>query len=89
MTAATFTVDLQAKLQQAFSEEWDPERPTRFEIFEQSGAIGLRFIVRRQDGTWSAVHEEPPVTLLSPDEVDDLLARALSVFLMKHPGWSR
>lgn len=80
---------LDTKLQQAFSEEWDADRPTRVEIFEEGGATGLRFLARRRDGSWSPVHEEPPVALATPGDVDDMLARALSVFLMKHPGWPR
>ncbi|TVR11191.1 MAG: hypothetical protein EA385_01835 [Salinarimonadaceae bacterium] len=80
---------LDEKLRQAFSEEWDPKRPTRVEIVEDGELIGLRFLARRRDGSWSAVHEEPHFALASRQDVDDFLARALSVFLMKHPGWPR
>jgi hypothetical protein len=80
---------LNLKLQQSFSEEWDPERPTRFEVVDEGWVTGLRFFTRLRDGSWSLVHEEPPVPLATPEDVDDMLARGLSVFLMNHPGWPR
>ena len=80
---------LNRKLAELFREEWDPARPTRVETVERDGAVGLRFFVRKSDGTWVTVHDEPPVVLVTEADVDDLLARGLSTFLMKHPAWPR
>ena len=80
---------LMSKLNQAFCEEWDASRLTRVEVVEQNDLTGVRFLVRRRDGSWSIAHEEPPVALVTPEDVDTLLARGLSIFLMKHPCWPR
>lgn len=80
---------LDRKLAEFFAEEWDPARPTRAEVIESDGSLGLRFFVRRADGSWIVVHEEPLVSLTTNIDVDDLLARGLSIFLMKHPAWPR
>lgn len=80
---------LDSKVRQAFAEEWDPLRPARVEVIGEGAEAGLRFLARRRDGSWSVVHEEPPVALVTNQDVDDLLARGLSIFLMKHPGWPR
>jgi hypothetical protein len=80
---------LEMKLRQAFSEEWDPERPTRVEVVEDGDLVGIRLLVRRRDEIWSLVHEEIPVALGCRQDADDLLARSLSVFLMQHPNWPR
>lgn len=87
MTKADLIHYLTTKLGQSFSEEWDPNRPTRVEVIEESGATGLCFLARRRDGTWSSVHEESPVPLETSADVDNMLARGLSLFLMKHPSW--
>ena len=89
MTQVQLTSYLKIKLSQAFSEEWDPRRPTRVDVIEESDSIGLRFFVRGRDGSWLLAHEESLVRLETPADVDALLARALSIFLMKHPGWPR
>jgi hypothetical protein len=78
---------LERKLAESFAQEWDPARPTRAEIVEQGDAVGLRFFTRKRDGGWVMVHDESPVVLATDDDVDDLLARGLSCFLMKHPAW--
>jgi hypothetical protein len=80
---------LERKLAESFAEEWDPARPTRVETVESDGAVGLRFFARKPDGAWIAVHDEAPVLLATETDVDDLLARGLSTFLMKHPAWPR
>lgn len=80
---------LDRKLAQSFAQQWDPERPTRAELVEHEGAIGLRFSARKLDGSWVVVHDEAPVMLATEIEADDLLARGLSIFLMKHPAWPR
>lgn len=80
---------LDRKLRQAFSEEWDLKRPTRVEMIQIGDLIGLRFLVRRRDASWAVVYEESPVALETTAAVDEMLARALSMFLMKHPGWPR
>jgi hypothetical protein len=80
---------LDQKLAESFAEEWDPARPTRAEVIESDGSLGLRFFVRKADGSWIVFYEEPAVPLTTNSDVDDLLARGLSVFLMKHPAWPR
>ena len=89
MTKAELIYYLMRKLDQAFADEWDPNRPTRVEVIEESGATGLCFLARRRDGSWSCAHEEPPVPLSTSADVDNMLARGLSLFLMKHPSWPR
>jgi hypothetical protein len=80
---------LDRKLVESFAEEWDPSLPTRAETVESDGAVGLRFFARKPDSAWVVVHDEPPVVLATEIDVDDLLARGLSNFLMKHPAWPR
>ena len=80
---------LQLKLRQAFAEEWDPNRPSRVELVEEGCSTGLRFFVRRRDQSWVTVYETSPVKLITHEDVDDLVASALSVFLMKHTNWPR
>ena len=89
MTEKEVLYYLSDKLSHAFSEEWDPARPTRVQVVDEGCLTGLRFFVKRRDGSWSLAHEELPVALATPADVDELLARALSIFLMKHPGWPR
>jgi|GEM_PF-4355493 len=79
--------ELKAKVRDAFSYQWDPDRPTRAGVFEDGKKVGLRFEALGRSGSWVTVHEEEPVALLTQDDADDLLAQALSIFLMKHPGW--
>jgi hypothetical protein len=80
---------LDRKLAESFAQEWDPARPTRAEIVEHDGSVGLRFFARKPDGTWVVVHEEASVAVATEIDADDLLARGLSTFLMKHPAWPR
>ncbi len=80
---------LESKLFEAFAEEWDPERPTRAEIVGDGNRIGLHFFAKRRDGSWTLVHDEPAIHLATETDAADLLARGLSIFLMKHPGWPR
>lgn len=80
---------LEKKMREAFQDEWDPKRPTSFEFIGDGNVVGLRFYKRRQDGSLQLVYEEPPTSLTSKKCVDDLIARGLSIFLMKHPSWPR
>lgn len=80
---------LEEKLYQAFSEEWDPSRPTRFEIVDEHETCVLRLLSRRRNGSWSVVHEEPFTLFNDRNEVDNFVARALSIFLMNHHAWPR
>jgi len=80
---------LRKKLAEAFAEQWDPLRPTRVEIIEEDDLVGLRLLAMDGDGGWHTVHQEPPLVLTSYAEVDDLLARSLSIFLMEHPRWPK
>ena len=84
-----FFEKLRTMLDQAFSEEWDPKRPIRFEIVDEESESVLRFFVKRRDASWDVAHEEPVVGIAHMQDVDDLVARALSTLLMKHPGWPR
>jgi len=89
MIMADARIVLERKLAESFAEEWDLARPTRVETIESDGAIGLRFFARKPDGVWVMVHDETPVPLEREIDIDDLLARGLSIFLMKHPAWPR
>ncbi|GJL61926.1 MAG: hypothetical protein NPIRA04_05800 [Nitrospirales bacterium] len=77
------------KLTESFEEQWDRDRPTRFEVVEWGEKVGLLLFAQKSDGNWSLIHDEPPIYLETEVDVDDLLARALSIFLMKHPEWLR
>jgi hypothetical protein len=48
---------------------------------------GLSFRVRDSKGAWHVVHRERMDGLLEASELDDVLARGISIFLMKHPSW--
>jgi hypothetical protein len=87
MAVPEFRRKLDQKVAESFAQEWDPARPTRAEVIEQGNAVGLRFFVQKRNGAWVAVHDESPAVLATDDDVDDLLARGLSTFLMKHPAW--
>lgn len=87
MTNAAYQ-SLEKKLAEAFAQQWDANRATRVEIVRAvDDAAGLRFSTQKSDGSWAVVHEEPPIRLATETDADDLLARGLSIFLMKHPAW--
>jgi hypothetical protein len=52
-----------------------------------TGALEVR--VRRRNGESPLIQRESFTALNSRSEVDDLLARTLSVLLMNHPDWPR
>jgi len=78
---------LAAKLSEAFAEPWDPKRPAKAEVFDVGERVGVRFFVMTRTGEWVIVHEETPMPVLTEEDADGLLARGLSIFLMKHPAW--
>lgn len=80
---------LKKKLEEAFTEQWDDQRPTRAEIIEDDGGLGLALDVQSRDGTWHRITESPVKALMSQEDVDDLLAENLSMFLEKHYAWPR
>lgn len=51
--------------------------------------VGFAFLVQSKRGSWVEIHRKPAAKLTSADEIDDLLARGLSIFLMKHPSWPK
>ena len=77
------------KLNQAFSKQWDKKFYTKYEILEFENKIGLETYKLNSDGSWSLIHAEKPVDLLTEKDVDDLIARGLSNFLKIHPSWRR
>ncbi|GJM05137.1 MAG: hypothetical protein DHS20C09_11280 [marine bacterium B5-7] len=80
---------LEKKLAEAFTAPWDLKRPTRYEILYQGEKVGLGLFVKKPNGHWHLIYQEPFILLESEDDLDDFLARALSNFLMKHPEWLR
>jgi len=52
-----------------------------------TGALEVR--IRKRDGESPVIQRESFTALSSRSEVDDLLARTLSVLLMNHPAWPR
>lgn len=80
---------VEKKLSEAFAEEWDPRRPSTVEVVEEGQRIGLRFRVSGSKGVWKDIHDEPPVEIATARDAEDLVARGLSIFLMKHPVWPR
>ncbi|WP_447968613.1 hypothetical protein [Nitrospira sp. M1] len=77
------------KLIESFEEQWDLDRPTRYEVVEEGEKVGLLLFAQKSDGNWSLIHDELPIHLKTEVDVEDFLARALSIFLMKHPAWLR
>jgi hypothetical protein len=84
-----FRLILDRKLGQAFSIPWDEQRVARAQVVEDRDLFGLSFFVQKRNGQWIEVHREPCVPLSNESEIDDLVARGLSTFLMCHPSWPR
>jgi len=80
---------IQKKLDEGFQKKWHPQRLSRAEVFEINEAIGLRFYVQNKNVCWILVHDEPPVELADETQAEDLVARGISSFLMKHPLWPK
>lgn len=80
---------LRTRLDQAFEIQWDPRRPTRYELLEVDGSLGLQFWAQDRSGSWHLVHSSALEVLSSDEQVDAFLASALSVFLMNHTRWPR
>ena len=59
------------------------------QVADDAVIAGLAFLVQSKAGSWVEMHREPAAKLASEAEVDDLLARGLSIFLMKHPSWPK
>lgn len=80
---------VQKKIDEGFQKEWHPHRQTRADVFEANNAIGLKFYVQNKDACWMLMHEETPVRLNDENQAEDLVARGISSFLMKHPLWPK
>lgn len=84
---------LQRKVGQALDETWSHTPPISIQLSQiETGCdgsitVGASYLVRRRDGIYAVVHDEPAVTLVNEQVVDDFLARGLSSLLMKHPVW--
>ena len=77
------------KLNHAFSTQWDKKHKTKFEILEHENKLGVATYKLNLNGSWSLIHTEKPLELLTIKDVDDLIARSLSNFLKIHPNWRR
>ena len=77
------------KMQHAFSEQWDTNFHTKYEIIEVNKKLGLELFKINLDGSCSLICSEPPIQLNNEKEVDDLIARSLSNFLKLHPKWRK
>ena len=77
------------KLNHAFSTQWDKKYKTKFEIIEYENKLGVETYKLNLNGSWSLIHAEKPLELLTIKDVDDLIARTLSNFLKVHPIWRR
>jgi hypothetical protein len=86
---------IERKVAEAQAARWEHSQPLAIrldpppEIADDAVIAGLVFSVQSKAGAWVEVHREPAAKLASEAEVDDLLARGLSVFLMKHPSWPK
>lgn len=95
MIAEQLLQRLERKLDEARSSPWDHTQPIAIDldptprIAADALAAGLVFRVQSSRSEWVEVHREPETAMMREDDVDDLLARGLSVFLMKHPGWPK
>ena len=83
------------QLGQAFLERWSKARDAEAVLDEDThfdraagGLVGgVTFFLTARDGRRVAIHRERMGVLRTGEEVDDWLARALSIFLYKHPTW--
>jgi hypothetical protein len=86
---------IERKVAEAQSARWEHSQPLAIQIDpapEISGdavVAGFAFLVKSGPGSWIEIHREPATKMVCADEVDDLLARGLSIFLMKHPSWPK
>ncbi len=77
------------KLNHAFSNQWDKKHKTKYKILEYENKLGVETYKLNLNGSWSLIHTEKPLELLTEKDVDDLIARSLSNFLKLHPSWRR
>jgi hypothetical protein len=86
---------LERKLDEARSAHWEHTQPIAIALDPAprvAGDVitaGLVFRVQSSRREWIEVHREPQIAMRREDDVDDLLARGLSIFLMKHPAWPK
>jgi hypothetical protein len=86
---------VERKVAEAQSARWEHSQPVTIrldpppEISGHAVITGLAFLVQSERGSWVEIHREPAAKMASEGEVDDLLARGLSIFLMKHPSWPK
>jgi hypothetical protein len=86
---------IERKLAEAQAARWEHSQPLAIRldpppaIADDAVIAGLAFLVQSKAGAWVEMHREPATKLASEAEVDDLLARGLSIFLMKHPAWPK
>jgi hypothetical protein len=86
---------LQRKLDEAFADPWMPGRrleaalDTGTAADPATGALsgGVAFRIVEADGRRQLLHHARLDGVASPAALDDFLAEALSVLLMKHPVW--
>jgi hypothetical protein len=86
---------VERKVAEAQSARWEHSQPLAIRLDpapQISGDVvvtGLAFLVQSECGLWIEIHREATVRIACEDGVDDLLARGLSIFLMKHPSWPK
>jgi hypothetical protein len=86
---------IERKVAEAQAARWEHSQPLAIrldpppQIADDAVIAGLAFLVQSKAGAWVEMHREPAAKLASEAEVDDLLARGLSIFLMKHPSWPK
>jgi hypothetical protein len=86
---------LERKLDEARASPWEHGQPIAIDldpaprVSSDAVTVGLVFRVQSSRHEWIEVHREPETEMTREDEVDDMLARGLSVFLMKHPAWPK
>jgi len=80
---------LKKKLNHAFSTQWDKKYKTKYKVLEHENKLGVETYKLNSNGSWSLIHTEKPLELLTEKDVDDLIARSLSNFLKIHPSWRR
>ena len=97
MTPETLKGRFERKLAESFSASWGHRAPLTGrlvpETVEQQGTGGLEGAIeiyaRADEGQDVLIHREAFDAVDSPDKVDDVIARALGIVLMKHPDWPR
>lgn len=95
MSALQLRQRLDKACAEALATTWEHAQPVSIKLdpppklVDDALLAGAAYIVQARGGEWVEVHREPVAKMTTEDEVDDFLARGLSILLMKHPTWPK